>query len=811
MEKDWGEISSVFEDIFQFAKDKKVKSINEASTRFHIIDRFIKEILNWDDKSIEVEYRTENSNEYADYIVKSGDESILIEAKRIGSVFPDITKKKKLKIQGSVLGTGEIKNAIDQAINYAQKIKDIDIIIVTNGICWCYFNYKSLDDNSFADILFPFDDLADAKELFDMFSIWSIEKGSLKEIKNAPLIIENRLVDKIRYLDGRIDRNNIADYISVALNYALHADSLLQSEETMNKCFVKTDNRTRYDKTLKIFLTDYKPQLGEPVKRLKKYKTPNELHNILEKGLGSFTPPITLLIGFVGVGKTTFLHYFRTISGKELIEKGKIHWIYIDFSKLGKTGNPREFLYRSLRDYLSNDDNITPTDYKNLINPSYENITNKLIKGHLAPYAKNPENLKLKVADYIQNDYDSIEPFVDIVFKYLCDKFKCVIVLDNIDLYENAELETTVFSEGLALTKKIKANVIVSIRDKTFVKHRTDSVFDAYELRNLWLDPPPFKEVLSKRLIFSETLLKNKSAEIVTTGGIRFKVHDMSQFFDIVQRSVLQGDAGNFIDYIADLDIRKGLNLINYFLTSGHIHADTILKSYLYDGRLNARFPFHEIFKGTMLSHWKHFKEERSDCANIFDSRLGSEKLRLLRLYILRYLYLNSNENISTEVSINNLLNIFKHIGATEYHIILTTQFLYKKGLIRNVTSEDIDENSYITISRSGAYYISFLTKTLIYVEECMFDTSIDNIKLFHRLEELTDEIEIEYDKIKSMNRKLYRVRLFLSYLKFIENVLETSGLPKNLLFVDKITEAVNEEVRKIIIKLKSYKYTRSY
>ena len=92
-----------------------------------------------------------------------------------------------------------------------------------------------------------------------------------------------------------------------------------------------------------------------------------------------------------------------------------------------------------------------------------------------------------------------------------------------------------------------------------------------------------------------------------------------------------------------------------------------------------------------------------------------------------------------------------------------------------------------------------------------MFDTSIDNIKLFHRLEELTDEIEIEYDKIKSMNRKLYRVRLFLSYLKFIENVLETSGLPKNLLFVDKITEAVNEEVRKIIIKLKSYKYTRSY
>src|SRR5437867_5648759 len=104
---DWGEISSQFDDIAQFLNSRDIIAANEAQTRFDVIDRLIKDVLGWRHGQIDVEERCEGDHElYVDYLLRSGDATIVVEAKKIGASFPNPTRKKQLKLTGVVLSTG---------------------------------------------------------------------------------------------------------------------------------------------------------------------------------------------------------------------------------------------------------------------------------------------------------------------------------------------------------------------------------------------------------------------------------------------------------------------------------------------------------------------------------------------------------------------------------------------------------------------------------------------------------------------------------------------------------------------------------
>jgi hypothetical protein len=79
---DWGEVSEVFEDIKRATYNKDLSKASEAQTRFDIIDRVIKDVLQWRHGQISVEERdsdSENQRDRVDYILRSGDITIIIE------------------------------------------------------------------------------------------------------------------------------------------------------------------------------------------------------------------------------------------------------------------------------------------------------------------------------------------------------------------------------------------------------------------------------------------------------------------------------------------------------------------------------------------------------------------------------------------------------------------------------------------------------------------------------------------------------------------------------------------------------------
>lgn len=81
---------------------------NEAETRKKLIDLIIEDVLDWKDLDIAYEERVseDSSTTFSDYIIRTADTSILIEAKRIGITFSTIPGQKKVKLSGKIMEGG---------------------------------------------------------------------------------------------------------------------------------------------------------------------------------------------------------------------------------------------------------------------------------------------------------------------------------------------------------------------------------------------------------------------------------------------------------------------------------------------------------------------------------------------------------------------------------------------------------------------------------------------------------------------------------------------------------------------------------
>ncbi|MFH0891593.1 MAG: hypothetical protein V1867_02330 [Candidatus Falkowbacteria bacterium] len=237
--EDWGVASTSFDTIKKYVSLKDLSTANEAQTRYDIINRIIKEVLCWDNGRVSVEENDKEGGKYVDYILRSNDHRIVVEAKKIGAAFPSPTKQKKLKIGGSLLGTSAIEKAIKQAIDYS-KNKLAQITVVTNGMCWCIFlteEYLEKKRNASATLLFPFDDSKDAERLFNLLSNIKISKNGIKHFAiDSEVLPDNRLLTILPDSDFRIGRNNVAEYLAPVLDNALYSDAFINQPEYLEKC-----------------------------------------------------------------------------------------------------------------------------------------------------------------------------------------------------------------------------------------------------------------------------------------------------------------------------------------------------------------------------------------------------------------------------------------------------------------------------------------------------------------------------------------------------------------------------------------------
>lgn len=746
---------------------------NEAETRHKVIEKILKEVLGWTDDDISYEERCseDGRTRFADYILRTATTSLIVEAKKAGAAFALPTKQKSAKL-GGVLREGEVGEAIRQVRDYC-RTKHIPFAVVTNGSGWIVFPSLRTDEVPFEETQARiFCDLRDIQKRFvEFWELLSRERVSEGNLENELLSPERtqtarRVLSLVSEPGFRLGRNALYEYIEPAVNSALTDEAILNDVEALRVCYVKSSERVKYDSRLQMYVSDAKTYLGHRTVRVRSRKSQGYLETKIAQDVPA-TPRFVLVLGAVGSGKTTFLQYTRKISASGLIE-GKIPWLYVDFKKTTGNENPRQFLYSELLKMIDNDKEFDLGDWEQSIKPSYSEVVKNLERGPLYLLKKSdPPSFDKEITNVIMQERQEVIPYVERVLINLMMTRPGFLVIDNVDQIDEEGRQNEIFSEAQAAAQRIGMNVIMSLRESTFLRHRNSPVFDAFQFDSIYIDPPNVLPVLSRRFSYAKHVLTNKPAELTLESGIRLTVPDVSIFFDIVAQSILTEDAGFMIEMLSGGDVRRGLSLVREFLSSGHTTADRALKAFIDEGRYH--FPAHEIFKGAVLGKRKVYREEESLLPNLYCSKLGSEGLQLLRFQIVHRLVTLAASPGFEGTAASEITDQLHRVGVPGNDVNNVLQTLFKSRVIGTTDGLPLSDKSVIIPTRLAGYLALMLGTSFHYVEMCLIDSYVYDDDTWKAIGESTKQIEAESDQLAGIILRIDRVRKFLKYLSMIE------------------------------------------
>ncbi|MCI0564114.1 MAG: type I restriction enzyme HsdR N-terminal domain-containing protein, partial [Nitrososphaera sp.] len=530
----------------------RLSDASEADTRVKVIDSILRGVLYWTESDITREERSseDGTSHFVDYVLRTANVQILIEAKRAGTAFV-LPNNRTSGSLGGWLSSGELGEAIRQARDYCRR-KAVPFAVVTNGAAWIVFPAVRTDGVAFEDCQARvFRGIEDIEERFvefwELLSRQRVVEGNLEAelLSQERDIWSSRLLSIVAEPGYRLGRNALYELIEPAVSIALSDESLLSDAIALEACYIKTSERARFDARLKMYLTDLRPPLGRPSVRVGSRKARKSVERAIGEVTTASSPKFILVLGPVGAGKTTFLAYTRNVSGRMLIEN-KLLWLYVDFKKATAADNARDFIYQELLRLIDEDTDFKLGDWEHTIRPSYRSTIDSLERGALHPLKRaDPAEFERRISEMIFKDRtDDKQAYVDRILKRAISMNPGYLVIDNVDQISDDEAQSATFVEAQALAKRVGINVIMSLRASTYLRHRDSPAFNAFQNETIFVDPPSLIPVLSHRFAYAQHLLAGHSGNLLTEHGARVPIEDLGGFFSIISKSLLGDDAG---------------------------------------------------------------------------------------------------------------------------------------------------------------------------------------------------------------------------------------------------------------------------
>jgi hypothetical protein len=744
---------------------------NEAETRLKVIDETIFNVLGWEKEDVRVEERVseDGNTSFADYVVRTASTAILIEAKKAKAAFSLPSNRMKLRL-GGVLSEGEVGEAIRQARDYCRS-KSIPFAAVTNGSAWIIFPAIRTDQVSFDDsearIFRDLDDVA--RRFVDFWELLSRERTLEGNLEHE--LLGRKLADltplSLRQIlpepGYRLGRNALYEHLEPAISLALTDEALLGDAEALRRCYVKTSERVKYDNRLQVHLHDRMPALGHKTVRVRARSHEGRAERRISEVKKSGPKKFIVLLGPVGAGKTTFLHYTRKVSAAAAINT-RVMWFLIDFKKATQSDDPREFILKELLKQIEEDSEFQLGDWNRSISPAYRERIDALRRGALFLLAKaDPKGFDLAIAHEIQRDREAVEPYVEAILQRAAGTWPGFLVIDNVDQLDDLDIQEQIFTEAQALARRAGLNVIMSLRESTFIRHRERPVFDAFEFDSFYVDPPNVLPVLAHRFTFARKVLENVAVNLQTEHGMTVRVPDLGVFFDIVARSLLDDETGLLIEALAGGNIRRGLALVREFLASGHTNADHAIATYLTQGTY--KFPRHEFFRGAILGSFRYYNDAVSLIPNLFDAKFAAPSLQLLRLNITDYLVSRATRGLVDGVLVSDLVETCARVGVPQRDVLGVVQELGRRELCRSVDGLPIMLDSLIVPTRLAAYATKQMCRDFAYADFCCVDSTILDPETLAQLREVTLEVEASHSPSDRVALRRARIEIFMDYL----------------------------------------------
>ncbi|WP_200341600.1 hypothetical protein [Rhodovibrio sodomensis] len=778
------------ESLLKTYSNLSLHSANEAETRLKVIDQIFFGLLGWtyDDVTVEERIDHDGRNVYADYIFRTGRTAFVVEAKKVGDTFGDVPNLRRTNLRGKIL-QGLLGETIKQARDYAVQ-QSIPFSLVTNGSSWIIFPGHRVDQiplSQSSAIIFPSLQtvLGDGfDEFYDLLARENVINGSLENDLLGRIedqYHQRRLNQFYHRPFHKIHRQNLFHLIEDAITTAFNEDSILSDESLLEKCYVSTPERTRFDRRINMHISKRQPVLPKAPARPLRESTEGKkgrrregyVGDAIEKASQRARPLAMLVLGTVGAGKTTFIHYSRRISAAQKFVPPKDepypHWIYVDGRELALDEKPTDFIFHKIFEYMQSDSYFS--DWHKCIRPAYKDKIESLLKGPLFLLSQNEDEANKKITEMILTEYHEVQPYVERLLAQAVKNAPVFLVVDNIDQFERDEFQSQIFSDTMAIAQRNHMNLMLSLREKTYVRNRNLPIFDAFDFDPIYIDPPVVSSVLSKRFLLARELLKGESGEFTSESGIKFELDDLSVVIDLVQTSVLGTEVGNLIDILATSDIRLALRMTREFLQFGYTATGKALDIYQRTGKYV--MPQHEALRAIMLGNRSIYSEEYSVIGNPFDAKLSQTKAQLLRLFVLAGCVNEGGKGSVQSVDGERISQIFDEMGFGETICLHVLRDLCWLRFLQTAGQTEVSLEASFIPTRLGGYIARELIANIMYLENVMMDTFIPDEDVWTELRDLTDKIYDERDILARFNIRKERTRRFFEYMKEMYRPLE--------------------------------------
>ncbi len=784
------------EALAQYYSDNEANR-NEATTRLQLIDQIFFECLAWKRNNCIAE--EPHGNEYTDYTFITTKRVLIVEAKKEGNYLelPLGQESREYAISTICKDNPNLKTAISQAAGYCQS-RGVTIGCVCNGHQLVAFiatrsdgvppmEGRALVFQSFGAML------GDFLTLWNSLSPFGIGESYLlfRLLGQSPSKLPLKLSDLIAGYPGFKNRNPFQTDLKILSDLVL--EDLPKNEdleeEFLKECYSQSGAISQHSLVSKeILRTRYHALFDETV------PGPTLISAVTKQGVSqgllgeSMSNRPILLIGDVGVGKTTFIRNLIKVDAQDLFLN--TYAFHLDLGiKAALSLDMRTFVLDEIIEQLRKKYSIDI--YKNnFIRGVYHGELQRFKDGIYSKLQEtNPEKFVEKELEFLEELTILKDKHLRLSLDHLSKarRKQIVVFIDNTDQRSDEEQQ-----KAFLISQEMASNwpvmVFLSLRPETFHKSKKTGTISGYHPKAFTISPPRIDRVLKDRLKFGLRIAKGELKSITLNSAISTKLSSLAALLQVFLESLsFNDDLIKAIDNISGGNIRRALDLVRDFFGSGHVDTRKIVNIYQKQG--NYYVPVHELLRSVLHGDCQNYDPNQSQIPNLLNIFHSDPKEHFLKpIFILTMESLARNYSDAGFVDSERIYSSLQNLGFTPTQIDVNLMRSMDTGLIipsgdRTFTGEQNLSRSY-RVSTLGAYCVHFLLNNFVYIDAIIVDTPILNKEIRSKIK---DAVDIE--------DRLERTEIFRGYL---DALWSDYGLQSDIFDWRIYSENISRDISKI-------------
>lgn len=580
----------------------------------------------------------------------------------------------------------------------------------------------------------------------------------------------------LRYMDSVSDQRVEHSRVSQTVRDVFESEifgKLHENPGLLDRLYVPHRAKTYADKQfVAAILNIPTPELEEHERR---HTRPTELIDHLST-FASQQFRLIFLLGPIGRGKTTFLHYQLKVHLPSVFPTFTWKAVIIDILKLRTEKTISQY-----RDRIQ-------SGLSTAIESIYEDFRDRTRRGLAGAHAIKCEifgddlfnaGLPAEPADReVDRDlYDEQRAIIGKIKRSDWTEYyrrileyekkkepdkRIILAIDNMDQhlpYQEKRMQFIIEAHAIALDLGIP--LIVTMRDSTYRVNNPDNLMSTFDSAQfLTIEPIPVEQILPPRLKLANAELRRKFPDPSHPGRQLLEIlsneFSLDEALDSEDVELVKNFQETYLwmNALPNKNIRSALELLRASLQAGFLTKDIDKEGGFEDPevailaneiiRLKQGLHVNKYKRALLLRDSRYFDEKSSSWAiiNLFDAGVPDWRCNhIIRVKVLQFLAKHTGNGILCEEALNIVKNALGP-GAHDYVAMMFRVFSEKGLLYINLTQEtdhaseyvvstpvDIEKykECFIALTSNGRFHLNNLIYDTIYLDEMKFSTFIED------------------------------------------------------------------------------------